>query len=249
MRQVKTEAGTLTYELCRKRVKNLNLRVRADGSIAVSAPAGVTVAAVDEFVRRKAGWIAQVEQKLADRRLPDPEYGALLGHRVPLVVEPGPPGVWPRQGALYILSLIPISLSLLAQGAGQGGFYLSHSELRLYLPTDLIAPRAAGFPECSISYAENDCFRVDIPRVDLDAQPLKTAMKEIYEQVVPLLPEEERTDVRMVSDGEGEVEGEAVSIVQLYLPEGQVIGYYAVGQQSGALYPRDDQGVFQPWEP
>ena len=100
MRQVKTEAGTLTYELCRKRVKNLNLRVRADGSIAVSAPAGVTVAAVDEFVRRKAGWIAQVEQKLADRRLPDPEYGALLGHRVPLVVEPGPPGVWPRQGAL-----------------------------------------------------------------------------------------------------------------------------------------------------
>ena len=102
MRQVKTEAGTLTYELCRKRVKNLNLRVRADGSIAVSAPAGVAVAAVDEFVRRKAGWIAQVEQKLADRRLPDPEYGALLGHRVPLVVEPGPPGVWPRQGALYI---------------------------------------------------------------------------------------------------------------------------------------------------
>ena len=91
MRQVKTEAGTLTYELCRKRVKNLNLRVRADGSIAVSAPAGVAVAAVDEFVRRKAGWIAQVEQKLADRRLPDPEYGALLGHRVPLVVEPGPP--------------------------------------------------------------------------------------------------------------------------------------------------------------
>ena len=81
MRQVKTEAGTLTYELCRKRVKNLNLRVRADGSIAVSAPAGVTVAAVDEFVRRKARWVAQVEQKLADRRLPDPEYGALLGRR------------------------------------------------------------------------------------------------------------------------------------------------------------------------
>ena len=146
-------------------------------------------------------------------------------------------------------SYSPDALSLLEQGAGQGGFYLSHSELRLYLPTDLIAPRAAGFPECSISYAENDCFRVDIPRVDLDAQPLKTAMKEIYEQVVPLLPEEERTDVRMVSEGEGEVEGEAVYIVQLYLPEGQVIGYYAVGQQSGDLYQRDDQGVFQPWEP
>ena len=74
MRQVKTEAGTLTYELCRKRVKNLNLRVRADGSIAVSAPAGVAVAAVDEFVRRKAGWIAQVEQKLADTAAPQGIY-------------------------------------------------------------------------------------------------------------------------------------------------------------------------------
>ena len=43
-------------------------------------------------------------------------------------------------------SYSPDALSLLEQGAGQGGFYLSHSELRLYLPTDLIAPRAAGFP-------------------------------------------------------------------------------------------------------
>ena len=31
-------AGGVEYELTRKRVRNINLRVRADGTVAVSAP-------------------------------------------------------------------------------------------------------------------------------------------------------------------------------------------------------------------
>ena len=40
-------AGGVRYEFKRKRVKNINLRVRADGSVAVSAPLGAPLAQVD----------------------------------------------------------------------------------------------------------------------------------------------------------------------------------------------------------
>ena len=44
------------YEFA-KRVKNINLRVRADGSVAVSAPLGAPLAQVDAFVAGRARWI------------------------------------------------------------------------------------------------------------------------------------------------------------------------------------------------
>ena len=50
-------AGGVRYEFKRKRVKNINLRVRADGSVAVSAPLGATLAQVDAFVAGRARWI------------------------------------------------------------------------------------------------------------------------------------------------------------------------------------------------
>ena len=50
-------AGGVRYEFKRKRVKNINLRVRADGSVAVSAPLGAPLAQVDEFVDGRARWI------------------------------------------------------------------------------------------------------------------------------------------------------------------------------------------------
>jgi len=50
-------AGGVRYEFKRKRVKNINLRVRADGSVAVSAPLGTPLAPVDAFVAGRARWI------------------------------------------------------------------------------------------------------------------------------------------------------------------------------------------------
>ena len=51
------DAGGVRYEFKRKRVKNINLRVRADGSVAVSAPLGAPLAQVDAFVAGRARWI------------------------------------------------------------------------------------------------------------------------------------------------------------------------------------------------
>ena len=50
-------AGGVRYEFKRKRVKHHNLRVRADGSVAVSAPLGAPLAQVDAFVAGRARWI------------------------------------------------------------------------------------------------------------------------------------------------------------------------------------------------
>ena len=48
-------AGGVEYELTRRRVRNLNIRVRTDGSVAVSAPRRVPLSSVDAFVAAHAG--------------------------------------------------------------------------------------------------------------------------------------------------------------------------------------------------
>ena len=50
--QTRTVAG-VTYTLTRRRVRNINLRVRADGSVAASAAPRVSVMKVDAFVASK----------------------------------------------------------------------------------------------------------------------------------------------------------------------------------------------------
>lgn len=57
-------AGGVDYELTRKRVKNINLRVRRDGSVAVSAPCRTSFAHIDAFVAGRAEWIAQARAQV-----------------------------------------------------------------------------------------------------------------------------------------------------------------------------------------
>ena len=55
----------LVYELTRKRIKNINLRLRRDGTLAVSAPRWVSAAEIDRFVQSRAGWAARARARLA----------------------------------------------------------------------------------------------------------------------------------------------------------------------------------------
>lgn len=61
-------AGGVEYALTRRRVRNINLRVRPDGSVAVSAAGWVPVSAVDAFVASRADWVRQARQRLTLRR-------------------------------------------------------------------------------------------------------------------------------------------------------------------------------------
>lgn len=51
--------GAVPVLVCRKRVRNLNLRVRRDGTVAASVPWRTSRARAQEFLDAHAGWIAE----------------------------------------------------------------------------------------------------------------------------------------------------------------------------------------------
>lgn len=72
-------ASGIEYELTRRRVKNLNLHVREDSTVAVSIPLRTPAAEADAFVASRAAWIEQARQRQQRRQrlqnaqpLPDP---------------------------------------------------------------------------------------------------------------------------------------------------------------------------------
>lgn len=54
---IKLGERTITYELIRKKVKNINLHVKADGRIIISANNRVSKKFIEDFLVRKADWI------------------------------------------------------------------------------------------------------------------------------------------------------------------------------------------------
>lgn len=95
-RSVTADGKEIRYELERKEVKNLNLRVRPDGAVYVSANASVSVDAVDAFVTRRGGWILQQRRKFAEsavaaseRRYVSGETFYILGRGLRLLVTKG----------------------------------------------------------------------------------------------------------------------------------------------------------------
>lgn len=57
--------GDIAVQVIRKRVKNINLRVRRDGSVVVSAPRTVSLSQIEAFVSSRADWIARAQERLA----------------------------------------------------------------------------------------------------------------------------------------------------------------------------------------
>jgi len=57
----------IVYELTRKKVKNINLRIKPDGSVHVSASNAVTIAVIERFIREKADFILSAIDKYSKR--------------------------------------------------------------------------------------------------------------------------------------------------------------------------------------
>lgn len=62
----------ISYELIRKNVKNINLRIRADGSITVSANKNVPEFVIEEFIIKKADFIIASLNKFRELKLYPP---------------------------------------------------------------------------------------------------------------------------------------------------------------------------------
>ena len=87
---------TVEYDLQRKKVKNINLRIRSDGTVYVSAPSRVPLKAIESFLQANGSYILRVMDKFASRlekadllEYKDGEYLTVLGYRVPLKVVKG----------------------------------------------------------------------------------------------------------------------------------------------------------------
>lgn len=98
IRTVPCKQGTISYTLTRKKVKNINLRIKPDGRILVSANLRVPVKYIDEFVESKQDFIFAALEKYRERQMqaiPDPvdyedgEQMRLLGKVYSIRVEQG----------------------------------------------------------------------------------------------------------------------------------------------------------------
>ena len=96
-RTVCCDGTEITYQLEWKDVKNLNLRIRPDGTIHVSANRAVHAARVDEFVKSKGNYILSAINRFdeIDKYRPQPkayvsgETFYILGHGIRLEVAQG----------------------------------------------------------------------------------------------------------------------------------------------------------------
>lgn len=59
----------LSYQVERKKIKNMYIRVQPDGSVKVTAPRQVSDRAIEEFVRSRREWILAARKKLENQPL------------------------------------------------------------------------------------------------------------------------------------------------------------------------------------
>ena len=117
--------GPIDYQLTFKRVKNLNLRIGEDGSVRVSAPFGVPVDTVSEFVVRHEAFITAALRRASRQRRRfateiSYESGAViyvLGYPAKVVREPLPPktppyAVWDESDPMHLYLRLPADAPL-----------------------------------------------------------------------------------------------------------------------------------------
>lgn len=112
-RIVVTEKRDIKYTLTYKSVKNINLRIKPDGSVLVSAPHYIDAERIDEFVKSKSDFINSALDKFEKSKLYKPalkqyvsgEIFYFLGNSLELkVIESNENKVYIDQKSLYLLT-------------------------------------------------------------------------------------------------------------------------------------------------
>lgn len=88
-RSVASEKGTVTYELERKSVKNLNLRIRSDGTVYVSVPKSTALTKADEFVKKHIDFILKHQNGINETRRKSSSQRHYLGEVIDVEVVEG----------------------------------------------------------------------------------------------------------------------------------------------------------------
>lgn len=132
-RTVLFQTTPISFTLERKAVKNLNLRICADGAVFVSASPRVPVGVIDEFVRANGEKIctaiarfAEAERQALPRQYADGEAIPLLGQTLTLHVQQGETGV-AVSGNLLLLT-VSDPLDFAARERAMEQFYATRSQ-------------------------------------------------------------------------------------------------------------------------
>lgn len=67
-RQFTAQSQTFPVILVRKKVKNINLHVRSDGTLYISAPARVPWEYIEDFLQKKTDFIVRAMDEMAERK-------------------------------------------------------------------------------------------------------------------------------------------------------------------------------------
>lgn len=110
IRRVMAGEREISYQLERKAVKNLNLRVREDGSVYASAPRRVSATKIDAFVASRGAFILQAVARMEERQrrralLEQREQLRILGEERPLVLRRGDKLALFQEGEGFILQV------------------------------------------------------------------------------------------------------------------------------------------------
>lgn len=106
-RRIVLNGQDIEYELHRKQVKNINLRIRRDGTVYVSASPAVSLAVVEKFMQSRSGLILSAVERArsAPMSVNDPAGDSItvLGRVLPVTVVQGSnQGVEQKNGRLYV---------------------------------------------------------------------------------------------------------------------------------------------------
>ncbi|MBP0976041.1 MAG: M48 family metallopeptidase [Oscillospiraceae bacterium] len=84
-RILQTASGALPYTFERKNIRNINLRIRPDGCVYVSAPEKAEIAAIERFLAAKTDYIRNAREKFAEQKAPSYEMQYVSGENVTLL--------------------------------------------------------------------------------------------------------------------------------------------------------------------
>ncbi len=98
IRKVITDRGKIEYQLTRKPVKNINLRIKPDGKVYVSANKSVDTRFIDDLMKQKKDFIINALEKYEEKRKNsvsmekkyiDGEFYKILGNKLSLKILTG----------------------------------------------------------------------------------------------------------------------------------------------------------------
>lgn len=85
IRTIQTPKGNIKYTFERKNVKNINLRIRHDGSVYVSAPPSVSVKTVEDFVFSRSSYIKNAVERFEQHKFPKTDMQYISGENITLL--------------------------------------------------------------------------------------------------------------------------------------------------------------------